>query len=246
MKNLKMKNTLKLMVVLLSLHGSAYAALKLDRTRAIFPGDQKRISLVAENENTENPYLAQNWLETSTGVELKNYFTVVPPLTRVNPSEKLNVRIEKLSDADTLPQDRESLFYYILREIPPKADGNILQLSLQTKIKLFYRPASIIKKKNNTEFYKDVSFLKTSGKFIVSNKTPYYVVLLAIKDKSTGVLFSNTKPSTIPPFSQVQINESNSNKHVISAVFIDDWGGRPVIDYDCSNNNHCVYKGLQN
>ncbi len=44
-----------------------------------------------------------------------------------------------------LPQDRESLFYFNLREIPPRSDKpNSLQLALQTRIKFFYRPQSLV------------------------------------------------------------------------------------------------------
>ncbi|MEX6226452.1 fimbria/pilus periplasmic chaperone [Providencia hangzhouensis] len=33
-----------------------------------------------------------------------------------------------------LPQDRESLFYFNLREVPPKSDkDNVLQIALQTQ-----------------------------------------------------------------------------------------------------------------
>jgi len=48
------------------------------------------------------------------------------------------VRLSTTPDISKLPQDRESLFYFNLREIPPRSEkANVLQIALQTKIKLF-------------------------------------------------------------------------------------------------------------
>ncbi|TOL40502.1 molecular chaperone, partial [Vibrio parahaemolyticus] len=68
-----------------------------------------------------------------------------PPVQRVEPEKSSQVRIEALPEISQLPQDRESVYYFNLREIPPKSDKpNVLQLALQSKIKLFYRPKSIM------------------------------------------------------------------------------------------------------
>ncbi len=56
------------------------------------------------------------------------------------------VKIQALPDIHTLPSDRESLFYYNVREIPPKTGkANTLQIALQTRIKLFWRPKALEK-----------------------------------------------------------------------------------------------------
>lgn len=47
---------------------------------------------------------------------------------------------------NTLPQDRESLFYLNVIDIPPDnpaRSGNLLKLAMQNRIKLFYRPQGI-------------------------------------------------------------------------------------------------------
>lgn len=41
----------------------AGAAIALDRTRAIFPGSEKSISLSITNDSSSMPYLAQGWIE---------------------------------------------------------------------------------------------------------------------------------------------------------------------------------------
>lgn len=44
-------------------------AIALDRTRVIFDGDLKSVSLNISNQNKQLPYLAQGWLEDERGVK---------------------------------------------------------------------------------------------------------------------------------------------------------------------------------
>ena len=54
------------------------------------------------------------------------------------------VKIQGLPDIHKLPADRESMFYFNVREIPPKSNkSNTLQIALQTRIKLFWRPKAL-------------------------------------------------------------------------------------------------------
>ena len=99
----------------------AVAAISLDRTRVIFNGDQKSISLSISNQNKELPYLAQGWIEDATGNKVTSPLMVLPPLQRVEPGAKSQVKIQASPEVASLPQDRESLFYFNLREIPPKS-----------------------------------------------------------------------------------------------------------------------------
>lgn len=42
---------------------STYSAVTLDRTRIIFPGTEKSINVTISNDNPEEAYLAQSWIE---------------------------------------------------------------------------------------------------------------------------------------------------------------------------------------
>ncbi|WP_227550703.1 fimbria/pilus periplasmic chaperone, partial [Klebsiella quasipneumoniae] len=45
------------------------------------------------------------------------------------------VKVQGMPDINKLPADRESLFYFNVREIPPKSNkANTLQIALQTRI----------------------------------------------------------------------------------------------------------------
>ena len=62
----KMKPALKktlMAVACLSAVPAAQAAISLDRTRAIFNGGEKSMTLNVANDNKQLPYLAQAWIE---------------------------------------------------------------------------------------------------------------------------------------------------------------------------------------
>ena len=118
---MKLKQTLSLSFVLLLSAQAAQAAIALDRTRAIFEGTQKSISLNIRNDNTQLPYLAQSWLEDINGKKISDPLVVVPPVQRVEPGSRSQIRINATGGIAKLPQDRETAFYFNVREIPPRS-----------------------------------------------------------------------------------------------------------------------------
>lgn len=124
--------------------GSVQAAISIDRTRVILLGDEKSSPVNVINHSKTLPYLAQTWLENEAGEKISSPLTALPPLQRVEKDSTVQIRVTPLPDAARLPQDRESLFYFVLQEIPPKSDkANAIQLALRIKVKTFYRPASL-------------------------------------------------------------------------------------------------------
>lgn len=210
----------------------SYGAISLDRTRAIFNGGEKTLTLNIANDNKVLPYLAQAWLEDNNYQKLSTGPLIATPLVqRVEPDGKSSVRISKTPDINKLPKDRESVFYFNLREIPPKSKkANVLQIALQTKIKLFYRPDSIRTKPN--QIWQDKLVLeKKNNKINIKNPTPYYVTVVgmgstrdkAIKDKFDSVM--------VAPFSDTLVKSINSQS--IYLTYINDYGGTPTIKFTC-------------
>lgn len=102
---------------------AANAAVALDRTRVVFDGSKNSMSVNIRNDNTKLPYLAQAWVEDASGHKIRSPLMALPPLQRLEPGSKSLVKIQLAPTAKTsLPQDRETLFYFNLREIPPKSD----------------------------------------------------------------------------------------------------------------------------
>ncbi|NAU77883.1 fimbrial protein, partial [Klebsiella pneumoniae] len=153
---------------------AAHSAVTLDRTRIIFPGTEKSINITISNDNPEEAYLAQSWIEDLQGNKLtKGAILATPPLQRIEPNSYSLVRLSTTPELHKLPQDRESVFYFNLREVPPKStDGNTLQIALQSRVKLFYRPNSILSEAE-TKWTHKVTLTKTAQGYRVNNITPF-------------------------------------------------------------------------
>lgn len=217
---------------------SVLAAISLDRTRVVFDGNQKSVSLNIANKNKQLPYLAQGWIENSEGKKITSPFVVLPPIQRIEPDKPSQVRIEALPEAKNLPQDRESLFYFNLREIPPKSDKpNVLQLALQSKIKMFYRPASIVEQGNNTIPAEKLEIIKKGESVILKNPTPFYITVTNGASSKAGLNKSNMSASMVAPFSENKLDIKSSalgQKPVFT--YINDYGGRPTLTFSCQNS----------
>lgn len=97
-----------------------------------------------------------------------------------------------------LPQDRESLYYFNLREIPPKSDKpNTLQIALQTRIKLFYRPTAIVPSRADmaTPWQEQLTLTRQGDGYQVNNPTPYYITIVDAGSKSTAKARRVSSPS---------------------------------------------------
>ncbi|RIC21526.1 fimbria/pilus periplasmic chaperone, partial [Escherichia coli] len=135
-----------LMALLTTASLTAHASVTPDRTRLVFNESDKSISVTLRNNTEKLPYLAQSWLEDEKGNKITSPLAVLPPVQRIDAMMNGQVKIQALPDIHTLPSDRESLFYYNVREIPPKSGkANTLQIALQTRIKLFWRPKALEK-----------------------------------------------------------------------------------------------------
>ncbi len=82
-----------------------------------------------------------------------------------------------MPDINKLPADRESVFYFNVREIPPKSNKpNTLQIALQA-IKLFWRPKAQENVSMKKPWQHKVTLTRSGQEFTVNNPTPYFVVI---------------------------------------------------------------------
>lgn len=215
------------------------AAIALDRTRVIFDGSQKSVSLNVSNQNKQLPYLAQGWIEDEQGNKIQSPLTVLPPVQRIEPGKPSQVKIQALPVAKTLPQDRETVYYFNLREIPPKSSKpNTLQIALQTRIKLFYRPAAIAIDTNAPPPQEQLTLSKQGDKYVVNNPTPYYVTLVdAGSSKNGGV--KSFEPMMVPPKGSLPLSVNAASVGGSPVLtYLNDYGGRPQLSFTCSGT-HC-------
>ena len=132
------------MICFLGICNFAQATVSPDRTRIIFNASNKSATVRLTNQSKIDPYLAQSWIEDASGKKTRDYISTLPPMERIEPDEQVQIRLMALASLNNLPQDRETLFYYNVREIPPRAkEQNVMQIAMQSRLKLFWRPKAI-------------------------------------------------------------------------------------------------------
>lgn len=126
------------------------AGVVINGTRVIYPGDEKEITVQVSN-NGQRPVLVQSWLDTgdseATPDTITTPFILTPPINRLDSGKAQALRISSLTTS-ALPQDRESLYWLNVLEIPGRPGSeikneNYLQLAVRSRIKFFWRPASL-------------------------------------------------------------------------------------------------------
>ncbi|HID7510801.1 TPA: fimbrial biogenesis chaperone [Enterobacter hormaechei] len=174
--------------VMLSLSAfSAQAAINLSGTRFIFNQNDKEITVQIHNEG-DYPVLLQSWIDdghANAAPEKMNVpFVLTPPLTRVEAKHGQTLRIN--STGDRLPEDRESVFWLNVLEIPPasKDAKNRLMVAFRNRVKLFWRPAAL---SNGAQDAPGKLTWRVSGQDIeLRNPTPYYISLTGLNIVQDG------------------------------------------------------------
>lgn len=227
-----------LALCLINTASTAQAAIGLDRTRVIFDGSKDAVSMNITNNNTQLPYLAQGWIEDEQGNKISSPLTVLPPVQRLEPGKQSQIKVQALPAAKTLPQDRESVYYFNLREIPPRTDkANTLQIALQTRIKLFYRPASIIPSQQelSNPWQQKLTLTRVGDRYHVNNPTPYFVTLVDARSGKDAKTAAGFEPLMVEPKGTLTLGPSAT---VLGATpyltYVNDYGGRPTLAFICT------------
>lgn len=224
---------------------SAQAAIALDRTRVIINGGQHSQTLSITNQNKTLPYLAQSWVENTQGQKIENPLMALPPLQRVEPGAKSQIKVQETGAMAQLPQDRESLFYFNVREIPPKSkQPNTLQIALQTRVKLFYRPQALaIDNQDSNVPQKALTLAKEGDRYRLTNPTGYYITVVRAGATEKGADLPGFKAVMLAPKSSEMLAGSASalGAHPV-LTYINDYGGRPELVFNCTNNSCSVSK----
>lgn len=231
---------LSMMIPVLLLATNAQAAIGLDRTRAILDGNTDAVSMTLTNNSEQSPYLAQAWIENTQGEKISSPLVTLPPVQRINPGKQSQVRVQALPAVKSLPQDRESVYYFNVREIPPKSDKpNSLQVALQTRIKLFYRPASIVPTKEQMDNPWQMQLtLKREGKgYRVVNPTPYFITIIDVTSSQHGSSIKPFEPIMVPPKDSMMLGLDSAALGASPwLTYINDYGGRPQLALDCAQD----------
>lgn len=233
-----------LALLVLALSQSTNAAVGLDRTRVIFDGGKDATSVNITNNNTQLPYLAQGWIEDEAGQKITSPLIVLPPVQRLEPGKQSQVKVQALPAAKSLPQDRETVYYFNLREIPPRSDkSNTLQIALQTRIKLFYRPQAITPSQQDLSnpWQQKLTLTREGDQYRVHNPTPYYVTLVDARSSKEGKTVEGFAPLMIAPKESLTLGPSAKALGAAPYLaYVNDYGGRPLLAFTCTGDTCSV------
>lgn len=200
------------------------AAFTLSGTRFIYEEGKKNISFEVKN-NMPETYGGQVWINNTTQNKTGVYMVPSPPFFKISGKGKQIVRIMNVNPA--LPQDRESLFWLNVQELPPKPkteDGNMLAIAMNTQVKLIYRPKAIIDGRKNAE--KRLSLITRDGKIWIDNPTPYYFAIIKVMSHGKEVKLPSSAAQALTEFApKSAVNTGISGLSAISVEAINDWGG---------------------
>jgi len=182
----------------------AQAALTVNTTRIVFDSDKRSTSVVIANPSPR-PYAVQSWVntakdDTDTAVPL----ATSPGLFRLDPGKEQMVQISRLPNK--LPQDRETLFYLNVQEIPEvnPEDVNVLNIGLRTRLKLFYRPSEL--KDRPVDRIGELRWSVRQGlgrvQLVVDNPTPYHYTFGRLEVSTAGKTEAIQAMAMAPPFGQ--------------------------------------------
>jgi P pilus assembly chaperone PapD len=204
----------------------SHASVIVQNTRIIYPADKEYVS-VQLNNSSSTPSLVQSWIDEgnidSTPETTTAPFIVTPPIIKISAYDGTQLRIHFLEQL--LPQDRESIYYFNILDISPKSDNyhtvNRLQFTIQTRIKLFYRPVSLLV--GIEKVLHKVTFSAANQGIIISNPTPYFITIAKISFNKDNLLSNSVM---LDPFSktEISVDRKPSAGWAIDVDFIGDTG----------------------
>ncbi|AKQ60010.1 fimbrial biogenesis chaperone [Bordetella hinzii] len=209
----------------------AQASLVIEGTRVVYKAGAPEVVVKMTNDgNTAS--LMQAWIDDgraeATPDEMNVPFFLTPPLARVEPGKGQALRIFHTEGGKALPQDRESLFWLNVLDVPPKAEGAedagaILQISVRSRLKLFYRPKGLAGSAETAPASLEFK-VGANGKLAVANPTPYYVNLRELAFGPEKQPTRSYPALMIAPFGSETLDLGGSTPRQIRYAAISDLG----------------------
>lgn len=206
-------------------------------TRVIYPENAPDVSITLNN-NGEKPAVIESWLDNGKADDapekIKVPFLLSPPVFRIDPQKKRNLRL--IFTGDALPKERESVFWLNVLEIPPKPENadtaNYLQFAVRSRIKVFYRPSTLTEKgaqSASSSLTWKISQDSRGLVLTVTNPTPYFVSFSQIKFDVSTLSNDLQMGGMVAPFSEQQFDfgKSLSGRRPKSVLYktLNDFGG---------------------
>lgn len=212
-----MKIGFTLLIITFLTVSQAIAGVVVGGTRFIYPQDKKMITIPVDNTDKKAAYLIQSWIEKEDGITKSKDFIITPVLFQLNAGKKGILRI--MLKQSVFPDDRETLLWLNVRGIPETEEHreNKLQVVINSKFKLFYRPDGLTEPD-----YNDLRYEKKGSRINIINNTPFHVTVRSISVNGK----EHTVSDMIVPFESLTVPlTAIHHNDTITASYISDLGG---------------------
>ena len=225
-----MQYTLLLSSILL-IPVAAQASVVVTGTRVIYPGDAREVTVKLNNDGN-SPALIQSWIDNgepkATPDVASSPFILTPPIARIDSQKGQTLRIRFASDK-TLPQDKESIFWLNILELPPTVDDgkNKLKIAFRTRLKIFYRPEGLKDDVANMAGQLEWRMVRNGNQMDLDCYNPgsYFVSLNSVHIENKSISLNMNNGLIAPKQHQhFKINTSASPGAKIKYATINDYG----------------------
>jgi len=208
-------------LALLMVAGAAHSKVVVHGTRVVYPAQDREVVLRMSNLDEAKPSVMQVWLDAgdsaSTPDKVEVPFVVTPPVFRIEGGGRQALRLSYTGE--TLPQDRESLFWINVLEVPPilkdqEGQEGALEFSYRTRLKTFFRPRGL----EQADSFKAPGLLVWSAlpkgssatALKIENPTPFHVSLAKVEVVVDGRRVevkraTNVEGNMVRPFSSIEL-----------------------------------------
>ncbi|EGD1228330.1 fimbria/pilus periplasmic chaperone [Salmonella enterica] len=202
----------------------AHAGIVIYGTRVIYPAEKKEVVVQLVNQG-EQASLVQSWIDdgnTSLPPEkIQVPFMLTPPVASVAAESGQQIKIKKMPNS--LPDNKESLFYLNVLDIPPNsqenAGKNVLKFAMQNRIKLIWRPSRIAAVTKDS--FQGIGLFRSNKTVIMKNDTVNWITVTDVKAGNTKI---NDQTIMLPPLSTQNINMKYASTSQYEVTIIDDNG----------------------
>ncbi|QMD47388.1 fimbria/pilus periplasmic chaperone [Citrobacter freundii] len=202
----------------------AHAGIVIYGTRIVYPAEKNEVMVQLMNQENRSS-LVQSWIDdgdTSLPPEkIQVPFLLTPPVAKVAANSGQQLKIKKLPNM--LPNNKESLFYLNVLDIPPNnpdsAGKNVLKFAMQNRIKLFYRPKGISSVNKGT--FQKLSMKRSGSIYSIKNDAANWITVTEVKANNVKI---NNESIMLAPLSSADVVLKSSNANQYKMTIIDDHG----------------------
>ncbi|WP_455813490.1 fimbrial biogenesis chaperone [Pseudomonas graminis] len=224
-------------LIFLLLPQQVNANIIINGTRVIYPQQKQEVN-VQLNNDSENPALVQSWIddgdENAALDKISVPFVLTPPIVRVEPNSGQTLRITWTGTA--LPQDKESLFWLNVLDIPPRSaatiNADVLQMAIRSRLKLFALSASGANQAPH-ELQWQRSPSAPARVLLVNNPSAYFINVSNIKIETRHKEIKSLKSEMIAPKSSAEFRFTALPEEIDAAALryevINDYGSVTTI-----------------